>query len=346
MKTKYKRKTYYTIAIIGIILIAFQFWFDNPDNQITKENTSAAKGETKESVKLLSSSEDGNISVEENEFFRKYVIRNKNEQKNINFVEEEDYIKLVFQEESELNLSLNGFNYELKDTIFRKIDSNSNELFIKKEFKNNNFVYIDQRDSKNVVVLTSKSEEPYKYKVLVDPGHGGVDVGANVGNLLEKDITLKIAKYMVDDLRYKGCVVKLSRDIDKTIRIEEVAEIANKMKADVLVSVHINFYDVSKYNGVGTYYSFNYADEELNKNERIALAKTIQKHIIKDDGWKDRNVTRDKLKVLRLSEMPSALVECGFLSNPSDREKLKREEVLMNFAKNISNGILEFLNSN
>jgi N-acetylmuramoyl-L-alanine amidase len=301
--------------------------------------------EVKSVVKLLSKTEDGNVSFQENEFFKKYKIKLSKEQGHINFEEASDFIKLTLEENEVANLNMNSFDDNLSSTIYKKDDSSDRELYIKKQYENNNFVYVDSREKNSIVVLISKQENPFKYKVLLDPGHGGIDVGASFGDLLEKNLNLKIIKYMGNDLRYNGCLVKFSREEDKSIKIEDVAKMANDMSADVLVSVHINDFDQSKYNGVETHYTFFTDNEEQNKNERIALAKILQKHAIKDDEWKDRGIVKDRLKLLRLSAVPCALVECGFISNPSDREKLQKEEVLMNFAKNIDEGILEFLSS-
>jgi N-acetylmuramoyl-L-alanine amidase len=335
------KRVYLSIIIIflAIIIIAFKVVLN------AKSHKQTTVTESKSVIKLLSRTADGNVLYEENEFFKKYKITLSSEQKNVNFTEESNFIKLILPENESVKLNMDTFDNENTTNIYKKEDSSDVELYINKDYESNNFVYLDSRDKKSIIILVSKKENPYKYKVQLDPGHGGVDPGTSFGEILEKNINLKIVKYMVNDLRYNGCLVKLSRDEDSTVRIEDVAKKANEMGADVLISVHINDFKESKYSGVQTHYNFFTENEERNKNERIELSKIIQKHIVKDDEWKDRGISRDKLKLLRLSEMPCVLIECGFLSNPSDRERLQREEVLMNLAKNINNGVLEFLNS-
>lgn len=329
----------FVIILLVIIIIAIKLKTD-----IKGENVETIT-QAKNMIKPLPSTESGNIFYEENEFFKKYIVKLSKEQDNISYIEESNFIKLTLDENETVTLDINSFDDVRSNSIYRKEESLDRELYIKKDFENNNYIYIDSKEKNSIVILISREENPFKYKVVLDPGHGGIDQGASFGDMIEKNINLKIVKYMVNELRYNGCLVKLSREEDKSIKIEDVAKIANDMEADVLVSVHINDFDQSKYNGIQTHYTFFTDNEEQNKNERIALAKIIQKNMVKDDEWKDRGIVKDKLKLLRLSGMPCALVECGFLSNPADREKLQSEEVLMNLAKNIDNGILEFLKS-
>lgn len=326
------------VVILGSIV--FSMFKNIVVGDTSKKNVSiTSMGREKDK---LPRSDSGNIFFEENEYFKKYIIKCSFEQKESKFTEDDDYINIQIDKYIEIKLNSSSFGEIKNEEIFYEKSGENNILSIKKDYLNNNYVYIDDKDSKNIIILTSKKKNPFKNKVVLDPGHGGVDKGVNIGNIYEKDITLKIVKFMINDLRYNGYEVLPTRETDKLLALSEVADFANNNNADVLISVHINSFQESKYQGIGTYY---YDDEGFQKEERIRLAKIIQKHSIQSDGWKDRGIFRDKLKVLRLAKVPSVLIECGFLTNPEDKDRLLNDKVLQNLANNISEGIIEFLNN-
>lgn len=236
-------------------------------------------------------------------------------------------------------MSLRGeSNKEVKDIFY---DNSNDNLIIKfKKNFNDNFVYLDRSNTKKIVVLIAKKQNPFHHVIVLDAGHGGEDKGANVGKIYEKDITLKIADYAEEELRFRGFKVIKTRDEDKLVPLADIGKIANAASADLFVSVHINFNNDSIYKGVSTYY---YAPNGYQEKERIRLAETIQKELVKSDNWEDRGILSENFQVLRETKMPSVLLECGFLSNPQDRSKLTKDEVLKNFAVNIANGVENYL---
>lgn len=180
-----------------------------------------------------------------------------------------------------------------------------------------------------------------RYIVILDAGHGGIDEGTSYQNINEKDIAFKITKYTETVLESKGYTVILTRNEDKLLSLKEIGNIVNAAKGNVFVSIHINSIKDPSYKGMTTYY---YAPEGYQKDERVKLSKTIQKEVVKSDGWEDKGIKTQNLAVLRYSEIPCALVECGFITNKEDREKLLKEEVLRNISENISRGIIKYLN--
>lgn len=291
----------------------------------------------------LAADKDGSITVEENEFYKRYTITCKKDMEKIMSDEKDDFIQVAVLKDAidNVNIKSDG-KVQDKDISY---DKNENRVIIKfkKKFKGNNYIYLDNESKKKIIVLLSKKEKPYNHVAVLDPGHGGADKGTNIKNLYEKDITLKIVNYAEKELIYKGCKIIKTRNEDKWLELDVIANIANAANAEALVSVHINSNKESKYKGVSSYYSVTTKGEQ--KDVRIALAKTIQKELIKSDNWYDRGVLTDRLKVLRLSNIPAVLLECGFMSNEEDKDKLTKEEVLKNFGANISNGLLNYLNS-
>ena len=201
---------------------------------------------------------------------------------------------------------------------------------------------------KNKVPISSEGSEKNKdankkYVVVLDAGHGGIDFGTSYKNLNEKDITFKIVKYAEEYLKDEGYTVVLTRNEDKLVPLKEIGNIANEAKADAFISIHINSLDDINYKGITAYY---YDGKGYQKDERTKLSKTIEDEIMKSDNWENKGVKRENFAVLRYTKMPSTLVECGFITNEEDRGKLIKDEVLKRLAKNISNGIIKYLDEN
>ena len=206
---------------------------------------------------------------------------------------------------------------------------------------------VKQGLSKSSVIL-NKTSKVYKYKIVVDAGHGEWDPGTSSGKLYEKDITLKIAKYIEEYLKGKDCEVVMTRTADKVStktameQVNYVAVLSNEASPDAFVSIHVNSNEEPSCKGVSTCYYYNEANYQ--KEERLKLANIMQKQMIKDDNWKNMGIKKQKLVVLSKSTAVSALIECGFISNSEDRARLTNDEVLKRLAKNISEGVLEYLN--
>lgn len=185
--------------------------------------------------------------------------------------------------------------------------------------------------------------------ILVDPGHGGIDGGAlSSKGTMEKDINLKISLKLKDLLQQQGYEVMLTREEDKglytdegTIRKKKIEDLNNRCKikkesnCDMFISIHLNMFPEAKYYGAQVWYSKNKDSERL--------AKIIQENFKLDlDSTNNRKEkpALDAYKVLRVSDnMPSVLVECGFLSNPVEEEKLKSDEYQNKIAEVITKSV-------
>lgn len=175
-----------------------------------------------------------------------------------------------------------------------------------------------------------------KYKVCVDPGHGGTDPGAVNGALYEKDVVLDICIRLGKLLEKAGYDVRLTRENDRFDTPLMKSKMANEFEADVFVSVHCNAAAMEQAHGTETL-TF---DEDGKSGY---LGKCIQRRLIDELGLSDRGLkTRKELTVLNRTKMPAALVEVAFISNPGEKLLLIRPEFRAKAADAIFAGIEEY----
>ncbi|RDY24998.1 N-acetylmuramoyl-L-alanine amidase [Romboutsia maritimum] len=183
-----------------------------------------------------------------------------------------------------------------------------------------------------------------KYTIVVDPGHGGNDKGTQSKHtgVYEKDIALQIGKKVANKLsREKDVQVLITRTEDKYVSLSDRAKLANDQNADVLVSIHLNAESGGdSANGIETYYK----DASVDGSD--TLAQMVQETIVSYIKVKDRGIKGDVFEVIRESNMPSVLVECGFLTNPSEEKKLVEEKYQNSLSDGIVQGVLSFLDKN
>ena len=190
---------------------------------------------------------------------------------------------------------------------------------------------------------------PVTNKVIVlDPGHGGADPGAIGGTgTLEKDINLDITLKLQAFLEQSGCVVQLTRAIDEathdTEKYRKLSDLKNRKKtiseseANAFVSIHLNSFPQAKYKGVQSFYP-----KQSNVSKKLAecihdqLKSTLQ---IIDN--RDALPIKD-VYIMRDVKIPSAIVECGFLSNPEEEKNLANDPYRNKIAWGIYLGIMKF----
>ncbi|MDZ7638286.1 MAG: N-acetylmuramoyl-L-alanine amidase [Bryobacterales bacterium] len=218
-------------------------------------------------------------------------------------------------------------------------------------------------------------------RVVIDPGHGGKDHGTTGGNgLLEKDLVLDIAmrvKALVED--NLGSEVLLTREDDEFLTLEERADFANRHRADLFVSLHANSSPFRLASGPETFYlDFTTSRESMDiaarenasSTKSVADLQDIVKKIASKDkrdesrdfaakmqgalfkaqlrtgkAKKNRGVKSAPFIVLVGAEMPSILVEIGFLSNKREEDALKTSEHRQTVAQAIFNGLNSYLAS-
>jgi N-acetylmuramoyl-L-alanine amidase len=172
-------------------------------------------------------------------------------------------------------------------------------------------------------------------KICIDPGHGGHDPGA-VGptGLTEASVALAISLKLSDNLNAIGVDTLMTRSTDVFIELGTRCKIANDWKADYFVSVHLNSNGSSAV-GIETLYK---------TNNGKALASPIQESMIVATGDTDRGLKqRTDLYVLNGTNMPAALAEVGFISNPGFEAKFRTDDYRQLVADAIAAGLADFL---
>ncbi len=173
--------------------------------------------------------------------------------------------------------------------------------------------------------------------VVIDPGHGGGDPGAiGIGGLREKDINFAVARRIQDSLAAKGINAIMTRSDDREIDLQPRVDIAERVNADIFVSVHSNAISLSRpeVSGLETYYY----------SSGLRLAQTIHNSLLQRTSLRDRGVRRARFYVLVNSSMPAVLVETGFVTGSEDAARFRDPAALNGIADGITAGILQYLN--
>ncbi len=188
--------------------------------------------------------------------------------------------------------------------------------------------------------------------IVIDAGHGGVDVGASDNGLSEKDINLEVAKLVREYIEEGGGEVIMSREEDvgthdpdresgisqKKSDLTERKKLSDEYGADAFVSVHMNKFPEEKYKGAQVFYS-------KSSDESKKLADSMQKSVkdtLKDNNERVAKADERDVFILKDTNCPSVIVECGFLSNPEEAKLLKDKKYQEKLAWGIYLGIVDF----
>ena len=252
----------------------------------------------------------------------------------------------------ELGTGVMHINDEMIDTLMIEDSSQGNEIIINYKCEGKfHYEIITNENEKTIINITMKDideNQPVNlpsnnYLIVIDAGHGGHDPGAKYDNVKEKDLNLDIANRLNELLKNAGINTVMTRDKDVYVDLHERANIANRLKADLFVSIHNNaIIGIPSYGGTMTlYYPSN---EEINGMTGQRFAELVQAELLKSLGTVDRKIIpRPNLVVLNSTEMPAVLAEIGFMSNQAERQKLSTVEFRQNAAKGLLNGVLRTL---
>jgi N-acetylmuramoyl-L-alanine amidase len=205
------------------------------------------------------------------------------------------------------------------------------------------------------VLLFLFSGESQALTIAVDPGHGGKDPGAvGVNGLYEKTVNLDIALKLKNELEKHNLKVVMTREQDVYISLQDRVHFAKQHKADLFVSIHANAHPSSKANGtLVLYYDNRYPQAAYPASAEMArltpesrrLAVSVLESVVAETGTANLGIVPSSVYVVRMGQAPSILVEAAFLSNRQDAEKLANPQVRQKFAKGITQGILNYINT-
>ena len=181
--------------------------------------------------------------------------------------------------------------------------------------------------------------------VVIDAGHGGDDPGKiGINNALEKEINLQIAKEIKKYLEKAGITVVMTRENDSSLKnskaedMRERDKIIDESKAKIAVSIHQNSFPSEAEKGAQVFY---FSESE----EGVKIAQILQNHLkILDPENKREIKENNSYFLLKRTKTPTVIVECGFLSNWAEAEKLTETEYQKEIAQVISEGILAYMN--
>src|SRR3954452_16473317 len=167
--------------------------------------------------------------------------------------------------------------------------------------------------------------------IIVDAGHGGFDRGGVPGQRIsEKDKTLDVAQRLKRILQAEGYRVIMTRDSDVFVSLGARVAIANASRGASFVSILFNCASRSGANGIETYYY---------RGDSAGLAQSIHRNVVSGAPTENRGIRRRGFYVLRRTAIPSVLVECGFLTNPTEGSLALDASYRQKLAEQIARGI-------
>ena len=180
--------------------------------------------------------------------------------------------------------------------------------------------------------------------IIIDVGHGGIDVGTSYNNILEKDINLSISKILESVLIRNGASVRLTRDGDYDLASPNVKyrkksdfdnriRLINNSKCDMYLSIHTNYLSDSSYYGAQVFY--------YNNNKK--LADSIQSRLNSISYPRNTKVMPNIYMYKNLNKK-GVLIEVGFLSNSYERNMLLNKDYQYKLSKEIVNGLIDYYN--
>lgn len=188
---------------------------------------------------------------------------------------------------------------------------------------------------------SAMSKEPPRPSVTIvfDPGHGGWDPGAVVGDVLEKNLNVEIVSRVktLAEAHPDLCPV-LTRELDVYVEKTDRIKLADQVGAALYLSLHVNACEYPEVHGVETWID----DSRSSSDPSWVLASAVQSAVVTATGARNRGIRTQQL-YLRHTTLPAASIEVGFLTNAEERAKLLNPTYQDQIAHGILDGILAFL---
>ncbi len=197
-----------------------------------------------------------------------------------------------------------------------------------------------------------------KIRFVIDAGHGGEDAGAIAEDgTLEKDLNLKIARLLKTVLELNGNEVVLTRDTDtllydyyddledytgkkKVYDLKNRLKIASEKENSIYIGIHMNKFSMSKYSGLQVYYAPN---NDLSYDIANSVKSKV-KECLQPENKREIKRADSSIYILSHAEIPSVLIECGFLSNQEELERLKSQNYQRALAVTLFSSIIGYGN--
>lgn len=181
------------------------------------------------------------------------------------------------------------------------------------------------------ILICAPIAEAQSRTIVLDAGHGGFDRGGVPGQRIsEKDKALDVSQRLRRVLEADGYRVIMTRDSDVFIPLPTRVAIANSYRGASFVSIHFNCASRAGANGIETYYY---------RGDSASLAASIHRNVLAAAPTENRGIRRRGFFVLRRTAIPSVLVECGFLTNPTEGSLAQTGSYRQQLAEQIARGI-------
>ena len=216
------------------------------------------------------------------------------------------------------------------------------------------FLTLSLGSAKRLVKQTDALPKRTPARVLIDAGHGGEDGGAVVGDEKKKEINLAVTRDVADLLTVCGFDVALTRSGDEALSLEGDdikkrkyndmklrLELYNSPDVDAVISIHQNKFSDSASHGAQVFFSPNREESEF----LAECLKTAVKEMLQPDNTRECKRAGSEIFLLKNAKNPAVLVECGFLSNRAEREKLLTDGYQKQLALAVVTGFLDYYQS-
>ena len=186
---------------------------------------------------------------------------------------------------------------------------------------------------------------PEQMHIVLDAGHGGWDQGACVAGVSEAGLNLQIVKFLATELQNRGCLVSLTREDNESLNApnatnKKVADMAKRrekirqLNPDLVISIHLNSYPSSSVSGLQCFYANETPGSE-------AYASAIQEQFNHSELPIEKHVKPTDFNLVEHSPCPAVLIECGFLTNPNERQLLQQSSYQQILAYNIAVAVIK-----
>jgi N-acetylmuramoyl-L-alanine amidase len=221
------------------------------------------------------------------------------------------------------------------------------------------------QEKRPAVYKESKATQPQTSKpfavVVLDPGHGGEDSGAMCGVVMEKDLTLDVARRVDRLLDSEGVATLMTRLGDSYVSLADRAAFGNRAKDSIFISIHFNEDNKPVASGVETYYAahqinsgstfaswlpfFSRPPSDSPRPESQSLAGFIQEALVARTRSVDRGTQAKQFFVIANVTSPAVLIEGGFITNQDELSKLASEDYRDQLAAAVADGVLRYRNA-